>query len=201
MRSACFAVLLLAGCATRTVPDPAPVARSFARACERGDSKAVHDLLGADQKRALSVDAVRARLAEHGSAARCHALAAGPVLVSGTATMQFSTGDTATVVIEQGEPRIAAAGALPGGAGTPEAALASFRGSLVRWLAGSSLGPLTTSTHDRTDERLRALAKGLQRPESLFVEVAGDRAKVDVEPGHFVSLRREGGLWRVEAFE
>lgn len=201
MKSACIATLLLGGCVNHAIPDPEPVARGFARACAQGDMQAVRGFLGADQNRALGDDALRARLAERGNPARCRALATSPVTVDGTATMQFATGETATVVTERGEPRIAAAGALPGGAGTPAGALASFRGALVRWLAGSALGPFTTSTRTRTDERLRALARGLEKPESLLVDVAGDRANVDVEPGHFVSLRREGGLWKVEAFE
>ncbi len=201
MKTALALALLLAGCASARIPDPEPVARRFARACERGDARAVRELLGADQQRALDQSAVRARLAERGNAARCRALAEGPLSTHTTATMQYATGETATVVTESGAPRIAAAGALPGGAGTPEGALASFRSTLVRWLAGSALGPLTASTRERTDARLRTLAEGLANPQSLLVEVAGDRAKVDVEPGHFVSLRREAGLWRVESFE
>lgn len=195
--------LAAAGCSASRVPDPIPAARRFARACERGDARAVHAMLSEDQQRALDPRAVRARLAEGGAQAqaRCRALAHAALTVDGAATMQFATGESASVIYEHGAPKIAAAGALPGGGATPEAALASFRSSLLRWLAGSALGPLTTSTRERTSERLRALAHGLRRPEALLVDVSGDRAKVDVEPGHFVSLRREGGLWRVEAFE
>lgn len=204
MRVVLAALLLgLGGCASTSIPDPTATARAFARACERGDARAVQRLLSDDQRRALDERAVRARLAEGGAAtkARCHALAAAPLTVDGAATLQFATGESATVVYEHGTPRIAAAGALPGGGATPEAALASFRSAILRWLAGSSLGPFTESTRQRTSERLRALAKGLARPDALLVDVAGDRAKVDVEAGHFVSLRREDGLWRVESFE
>lgn len=196
-------LLGLGGCNSSSIPDPTSAARHFGRACERGDARAVHELLSSDQRRALDVRAIETRLAEGGAAtkARCHALAASPVTTSGSATMQYATGESASVVYENGTPRVAAAGALPGGGATPEAALASFRIALLRWLAGSSLGPFTASTAERTTERLRALADGLARPEALLVDVAGDRAKVDVDAGHFVSLRRESGLWRVETFE
>ena len=193
--------LALLGCASSHVPDPTPVARSFARACERGDAHAVRALLSDDQKLAISEATVRAQLAEPGAKVRCAALAHRPTTTSGLATMRFATGESATVRIEHGEARVAAAGTLPGGGGTPEAALASFRGSLLRWLAAGSLGPLTQSTRSRTEERLRTLAERLAQPDALLVEVWGDRAKVDLVPGHFVSLRREDGLWRVEDFE
>jgi len=197
------ALLGAAACTPSSIPDPTSAARGFARACERGDARAVRALLSEDQQRTLDARTIAARLAEGGAPlkARCRALASTPLTVAGSATMQYATGETATVVYEQNAPRIAAAGALPGGGATPEAALASFRSSIVRWLAGSTLGPFTASTTQRTTDRLRALAQGLARPEALLVDVAGDRAKVDVEAGHFVSLRREAGLWRVETFE
>ena len=190
----------LGGCAAH-VPDPAPVAREFARACVRGDATAVRRLLGKDEQRAIREDVVRKQLADPAFAARCRALARDPLRTTGTATLQFAGGETATLVLEDGVARVAAAGALPGGGGTPEAALASFRSALLQWLDGGALGPLTTSTRRRSDAHWRALAEGLERPERLLVQVDGDRAKVDVEPGHFVALRREGGLWRVEDFE
>ena len=198
-------MLLLTGCASSRVPaaDAAPVARRFARACARGDADAIHDLLSADARRALDVAAIRKLLAENGSGGgpRCRALAEAPLSVSGAATFQFDTGDAASITFDEREAHVAAAGAMPGGGATPEAALASFRSSLVRWLSGTALAPLTASTRERTATSLRTLAEGLEHPEALFVDVSGDRAKVDVDPGHVVHLRRETGLWRVEAFE
>lgn len=190
------------GCAP-AIPDPAHTARDFARACARGDAETVQRMLSDDQRRALDARAVATRLREGGAEGivRCKALAEAPLAVQGHASMTFATGESATVVYEGGTPRIAAAGAMPGGGATPEAALASFRSSIVRLLAGPSLGPLTSSARQRTSERLRALATGLARPDALFIDVAGDRAKVDLDAGHFVSLRREAGLWRVESFE
>jgi hypothetical protein len=45
---------------------------------------------------------------------------------------------------------------------------------------------------------IRALVEGLEDPRSLDVRVKGDRADVELPGGHSVSLKREGGVWRVE---
>lgn len=201
MKRVCM-LLLLVGCGRR-IPDPQDAVRSFARACERGDAAAVRARLSAEEQRTHDAASIQKMLGEGGAdgRARCHALASEPLQVEASAAFVFASGDTASVVIEDGAARVAAAGALPGGGVTPAAALASFRASLLRWLAGSALGPLTESSRTRNRARVQALADGLANTESLFVEVLGDRARVEVQPGHQVSLRREQGLWRVETFE
>jgi hypothetical protein len=45
---------------------------------------------------------------------------------------------------------------------------------------------------------LRSLTQALAEPATLDVRVQGDRADVDLGEGHFVTLRREQGAWRVE---
>jgi hypothetical protein len=39
---------------------------------------------------------------------------------------------------------------------------------------------------------------GLADPASLDVRVNGDRAEVEIPGGHAVTLKREGGVWRVD---
>jgi hypothetical protein len=42
--------------------------------------------------------------------------------------------------------------------------------------------------------------RGLQDPETLEIEVEGDRAEVELPGGHVVKLKREAGAWRIEDF-
>jgi len=45
---------------------------------------------------------------------------------------------------------------------------------------------------------VRSLAKSLEEPATLDIRVDGDRADVDMGSGHFVTLRRDQGVWHVE---
>ena len=47
------------------------------------------------------------------------------------------------------------------------------------------------------DRDLTSLARGLEHPEMLDVIVSGDEAEVTVPGGHWVKMKREGGVWRV----
>ena len=60
---------------------------------------------------------------------------------------------------------------------------------------------LTASTRAAIEQDLRSLVEGLERPETLHVEVSGDSATVGVPGGHSVKLKRDGGVWRVEDFD
>ena len=42
---------------------------------------------------------------------------------------------------------------------------------------------------------------GLNRPETLSVQITGETATVSVPDGHTVKLKRDGGVWRVEDFD
>jgi hypothetical protein len=42
---------------------------------------------------------------------------------------------------------------------------------------------------------------GLEHPEGLEVNVAGDVATVQIPGGHEVKLRHEAGVWHVEDFD
>ncbi len=60
---------------------------------------------------------------------------------------------------------------------------------------------LTPATRAAVERDLRSLVEGLERSETLPIQVAGDAASVDVPGGHHVRLRRDGGLWRVDDFD
>ena len=45
------------------------------------------------------------------------------------------------------------------------------------------------------------LVTGLEKPDSLQVQVTGDNATVTIPGGHHVRLKRDGGVWRVDDFD
>src|SRR5690606_15063917 len=96
---------------------------------------------------------------------------------------------------------VTAAGALPGGSRTPEQALEQLRRVLARRSYAGLMRVLTPSTRAAIEQDLRSLVEGLERPDTLEVEVSGDAATVEVPGGHSVKLKREGGVWRVEDFD
>ncbi|MEI7893088.1 MAG: hypothetical protein WCI05_08350, partial [Myxococcales bacterium] len=60
---------------------------------------------------------------------------------------------------------------------------------------------LTPATRTAIEQDLRSLVEGLERSETLSVQVSGETATVVVPGGHHVRLRRDGAIWRVETFD
>ena len=60
---------------------------------------------------------------------------------------------------------------------------------------------LTPATRAAIEQDLRSLVTGLERPETLHVQVTGDAAVVTIQGGHTVKLKRDGGVWRVDDFD
>jgi hypothetical protein len=80
-------------------------------------------------------------------------------------------------------------------------ALDGLRRALARRSYPALLRVLSAESRGAVETDLRALAAALENPATLDVKVEGDRADVDVGGGHRVTLRREGGTWRVEDIE
>jgi hypothetical protein len=156
-------------------------------------------------RRALSRDEVRrivadekVELADQGKAL---GTAAG-VVVKSRARVRFADGEDATLVVDdQGSFRIATADALPAGARTPEQALEQLRRVLARRSYAGLMRVLSPATRSAIESDLRSLVLGLEHPEGLEVNVAGDAATVQIPGGHEVKLRREAGVWHVEDFD
>jgi hypothetical protein len=60
---------------------------------------------------------------------------------------------------------------------------------------------VSPATRAAIEADLRSLVTGLEKPETLPVQVLGDSAQVTVPGGHHVRLKREGGIWRVDDFD
>ena len=137
-----------------------------------------------------------AELAEEGSA-----LSAKDVRVEAMARLRFGDGEEAALDLQRGRFYVTSAGALPGGARTPEEALDQLRRVLARRSYAGLMRVLSPSTRAAIEQDLRGLVTGLERPETIPVTVAGDTATLAVPGGHHVRLKREGGVWRVDDFD
>jgi len=203
--SACLLALplILAACGGSSMPDPKDAVRAYAEAAARGDADAIYGMLSEKGQRSLSRDEVRRLVGEERKelADQAKALAAPEVVVKARARVRYPDGEDATLELEGGVFRISAADALPAGARTPAQALEQLRRVLARRSYAGLLRVLSPSTRSAIENDLRSLVEGLEHPEGLEVQVAGDRATVQIPGGHEVKLRREAGVWHVEDFD
>jgi hypothetical protein len=197
-------VLLAAtACSPARVPDPAEAARAYASAAQRGDMAALYAMMTSASREARSrgeleamLDGERAELADQGKA-----LSGPDVRVEASAVLHFADGEEAALDLQDGRYGVSAAGALPGGARTPEGALDQLRRVLARRSYAGLMRVLSQPTRAAIENDLRTLVEGLGAPETLPVQQQGDTAVVQIPGGHQVKLRRESGIWHVEDFD
>ena len=203
MRAALAALPLLLGCASRQVPDPHAAAAAYAAAAARGDGATIYAMLSTPSREARSETQVTQMVAEEREelAEQARALGGPDVRVEATARLRYADGEEAALELRDGRYRVTAAGALPGGAKTPEEALDQLRRVLARRSYAGLMRVLSPATRASIEADLRALVDGLDRPGTLPVEVTGDTALVKVPGGHQVKLRRESGVWRIDDFD
>ncbi|NUO54453.1 MAG: hypothetical protein HOV80_36885 [Polyangiaceae bacterium] len=195
--------LSLPACAGTSVPDPNEAARAYAEAAARSDADALYELLSEDGKRVLTRDEVKKLVADQKAelAERGKALAGPGVRVKTQARVKYGDGEEAALAIEDGEFRVSAADALPAEAHTPAQALDQLRRVLARRSYAGLIRVLSPRTRAAVEEDIKSLVEGLEEPEGLDVEITGDTAVVNVPGGHFVRLRRDGGVWHIEDFD
>jgi hypothetical protein len=194
---------LQAGCASATVPDPHAAALAYSDAAIRGDAAALYAMMTTSSRQARSKDDTkriaddeRGELAEQG-----RDLQRADVRVEATARLRYADGEEAALELREGRFWVTAAGALPGGARTPEQALDQLRRVLARRSYSALMRVLSPGTRAAVENDVRALVDGLSDPGTLPVQVSGDAAVVPVPGGHQVKLKREAGVWRVEDFD
>lgn len=198
------AVLLgVSGCAEPVVPDPRAATEAYARAIESGDAQAVYGMMTERAKTAYGLERTRELIADSRPELlrRARALSKGPTDVEAVAEVPFEDGERAILPIENGRFRIAAAGALPAGARTPAQALAELRQVLARRSYAGLVRVLSAETRGALERDVSGLVAGLEHPETLEVEISGDRAEVSLPGGHKVWLKRQAGVWRVHDFQ
>jgi hypothetical protein len=196
-------VASLAACGESSVPDPRSAADQFAQAAARGDSDAIYEMMTDEARAARTREDVgkivkdeKVELAEEAKL-----VSQKDARVEATARLRFEDGEEAALELKDGQFRVTSAGALPGGAKTPEEALDQLRRVVARRSYAGLMRVLSPATRAAIERDLRALVEGLDHPATLNVNVTGDTAVVNVPGGHEVRLRRDGGVWRVENFD
>jgi hypothetical protein len=190
-------------CAASSVPDPRDAARVYAAAASEGNADALYAMMTKASRQMRSKEEVRAIVSEERSdlADQSKALTGSDVRVEATARLRFADGEEAALDLHEGRYWVTAAGALPGGARTPEEALEQLRRVVARRSYAGLIRVLSPSTRAAIENDLRALVDGLDDPRTLPVQVSGDAAVVPVPGGHQVKLKREAGVWRVDDFD
>ncbi|HEV8549841.1 MAG TPA: hypothetical protein VGQ57_12450 [Polyangiaceae bacterium] len=191
---------LVVACGRPALPDPRAAARTYADAAERGDAARIYSLMTKDARRTYGEARTRELVKdERDELARTAAALRRPdVRVEGSATVLLADGTEIELALESEGFRVAAADTLPAAARTPTEALEGLRRALARRSYASLLRVLSPDARGELETDLRSLTQALAEPATLDVRVQGDRADVDLGEGHFVTLRREQGAWRVE---
>jgi hypothetical protein len=185
------------------VRDPREAAAAFAHAVAAGDPRVVYSMLSPEARAALTPADVQRLLADQKAELeqRGRAVSGADARVNATARLRFADGEEASLDWSAGRFMVTGAGALPGGAATPEAALDELRRVVARRSYPALLRLLSPATRSAVEQDLRTLVGGLEHPESLPIHTVGDTSSAVVPGGHHVSLRREAGSWRVEDFD
>jgi hypothetical protein len=197
------ALVFLCACASRSIPDPKVAADAYATAAASGNADAIYGMMTSSAQKERSPADVRRIVADErgelGEQAR--ALSAKDARVEATARLRFEDGEEAALELRDGRFWVTTAGTLPGGARTPEEALDQLRRVLARRSYAGLMRVLSPATRAAMEQDLRVLVSGLEHPDGLQVLVNGDQARVEVHGGHHVTLKREGGVWRVDDFD
>jgi hypothetical protein len=188
------------GCGRPALPDPREAAREYAEKAARGDAEGLYAMLSKKAQRAHGREGVRRLVADAKPelSAQARGLTGEGISVEAAATVPLANGDHVELTLEQGDFRIASGGTLPSGARTPAQALEDLRRALSRRSYAALLRTLSSEARGSMETDLRSLVNGLSNAETLDVKVDGDRAEVEVPGGHAVTLKREGGVWRVD---
>ena len=196
-------LLLSLGCSRPVVPDPRAAALEYAKAAEAGDHAAIYALLTDRSQRELGPAGTKALVedAQREIKERAASLKQGPLNVQARAEVRFDDGEKAFLELESGQFRVADTGTLPSGAVTPAQALDELRVALARRSYPALMRVMTSSTRGSMENNMRGLVEGLEQPETLDIQLDGDRASVELPDGHTVKLKREEGLWKIDDFD
>ncbi len=199
---ALLALAALAAC-SRAVPDPRDAARVYAEAATRGDVDALYAMMTPASQKERTRDDFRRMVTETRSelAEQATAIMSPEARIEALAKFRFADGEEVALDLHAGRYGMAASGALPGGGRTPAQTLDQLRRVLARRSYAGLLRVLTPATRTAIEQDLRNLVEGLERSETLSVQVSGETATVAVPGGHHVRLRRDGAIWRVETFD
>lgn len=192
--------LSVVSCTSAGLPDPRSAAMEFRSAVERGDAKAVHGMLVEKDRRRMGLSGVgyELKISRDEIRRRAERLVNGSPSARVEAEFWTPRGDSVSLVNEHGVFRVSSAGALPALPNSPTGALTGLRQALRQRDYAAFLRLLTDRRASLIDATLRAIGDGLGKAKQLDVRVEGDEAEVIVPGGHWVKLKREDGVWKVE---
>ncbi|MET0594978.1 MAG: hypothetical protein ABW133_19925 [Polyangiaceae bacterium] len=201
--SLALASVALGACSRSAMPDPRDTVRAYEAAAAKGDARAIHGMLSDRSRKSLAVSDVERILTDERTelATQTKAMQDPSAVVRASARVRYADGEDATLDVEEGSFHVSSADALPAGARTPNEALEQLRRVLARRSYSGLMRVLSPATRSAIESDLRSLVDGLAHPEGLDVQVSGDVASVQIQGGHFVRLRRDGGVWKVEDFD
>ncbi|GAC1522615.1 MAG: hypothetical protein NVS3B10_22870 [Polyangiales bacterium] len=204
------------GCAATSVNSPRAVLRAYADALSEGRADDAYRLLSDDARRGITLEAFRALVKQNKS----EALELGRALARPTddpyvtATVPLSSGETLTLVLEDGRWRVDASALDFYSQATPRQAIVGFLRALgrKRW---DVLLRYVPDAHKEglTPDRLKAAwgegkAEGKRVEEvaeavrqslaTATIEETGDRATMAYGAAGTVLLVREHGAWKLE---
>jgi hypothetical protein len=196
-------VVVASGCTRAPMPDPKETLRAYEAAAAKGDAHAIYGLLSERSRKSLHPADIEKLVADERVelATQAKAVADARASIRATARLRYADGEDATLEVEDDGFRISSADGLPAGARSPAEALQQLRRALARRSYAALMRVLSPSTRSAVETDLRSLVDGLSHPEGLDVQVSGDVASVQIQGGHFVKLRRDGGVWKVEDFD
>lgn len=196
-------VVFSTACGAAAIPDPKETLRAYQEAAQKGDSRAIYDMLSERSRKAWRPADVERIVADEKAELATLAKAIGEpdAVLRASARVRYPDGEDATLDLEGGAFRISSADALPAAARTPREALEQLRRALARRSYAALMRVLSPSTRSAIESDLRALVDGLKEPDGLEVQVSGDVASVQIQGGHSVKLRRDAGVWKVEDFD
>ena len=202
-RGAAPLLLILSACGVGSIPDPRDAARDYAELAKKGDADRLYDMLTSEGQKARSRQDVKEIISGERQelADQAKAITSPGTRVRATARLRFDDGEESSLELRDGRFWITSAGALPGGAHTPEAALDQLRRVIARRSYAGLMRVLSPRTRAMIEQDLRSLVEGLEDPDTLPVHVTGDSASVAIPGGHHVRLKRDGGVWRVDDFD
>jgi hypothetical protein len=190
-------------CASQNVPEPREALQRYETAVREKNAAALHALLSADARRAVSVEDVKRWLEQSQPELqrRARVLVSPDSQWTTRATVRYVDGETATLTLEQGEFKVDAAAALPASARTPQEALSHLRRALAGRNYPALTRILTPDSARALESKFSGLVNALEQPQALPVQVEGNRASVVTADGHRIELEQEDGVWRVRDFE
>ncbi len=190
----------LLGCGAHgRVAHPDHALRQYTEAIESSPEEA-YDLLSQEQRARMSRQEFVETAQEHPEEVEAQARQLGLQLAEPIpvwAEIRLADGEVVTLVLEEGEWRIADGPAGAISLASPLQTVRALRRSLRRRSYAAVLRVLSREARSQLEDEITRIIDGLEDEEDLRIEVTGNRARVIYDENHFIELVREDGAWVV----